>query len=147
MKRALWIVVAACCVWCWGAAAAETPGDDGLWRLVAIPALVKRLDDSRRIKARQLYFHTSGGFEGIAHYSPDVVTDVLATVLPGIAHESFGQIQSGGSDQERREVIDAWRVYLYHLENGLPSAEQGTPGPGKSRLIPARGLSRRAGIV
>ena len=56
-------------------------------------------------------------FEGISHYGPKVVVDALATVLSGMTERSFGSIESGGSQDERRTVVNAWRVYLHYSTN------------------------------
>ena len=82
----------------------------------AVPSIIQLMDDRRRLPLPQMSveIRNPNAFESIAHYSPKVMVDALSMLLKQLAHESFGQINNGGSEQERTRVVRAWRVYLYY---------------------------------
>ena len=82
----------------------------------AVPSIIQLMDDRRRLPLQQMSVETRNpnAFEAIAHYSPKVMVDALSMLLSQLTHESFGQLNNGGSEQERMRVIRAWRVYLYY---------------------------------
>lgn len=95
----------------------------------AARSVIRQMDDRRRLPRRQASFIVTApnAFEGIAHYSPEMVVDVLKTIAGGLTGESLGHpIYNGGTEEERKQTVDAWRVYLhYHsagkTETRLPS--------------------------
>ena len=102
----------------------EATQQDAVWRLQrlgprAAPSIIRLMDDRRPLPLKRTMFINNHpkAFEGITHYGPKVVVDALATVLPGMTERSFGSINSGGSEDERRTVVNAWRVYLHYSTN------------------------------
>jgi hypothetical protein len=74
----------------------------------AVPALISRMDD-RRLVAR--FFDRIPG----ANPPPYVViaaVDLISIVLERITKESFGDLHNGGTEQQRRRVVAAWKVWL-----------------------------------
>jgi hypothetical protein len=92
--------------------------------MAAAPAIVAQMDNRRPLVEQQISLvnHGRDAFEGIRHYGPEQVVDALAAILNQITGASFGFIYNGGSDDERRAVVDAWRVYAADL----PCARIGT---------------------
>ena len=86
-----------------------------------VPSIILLMDDYRPLVFDNVEV-PSRGWEGIAHYGPVLVVDALAIILPAITNESFGQIYNGGSALERQQVIDAWRIYLYHQNRERPNS-------------------------
>ena len=85
----------------------------------AAPSIIRLMDDRRPLPLNRTMFINNHpkAFEGISHYRPQVVVDALATVLSGMTDCSFGSINNGGSEDERRTVVNAWRVYLHYSTN------------------------------
>jgi hypothetical protein len=97
---------------------------DAVWRLQrlgprAAPSIIRLMDDRRPLPLQRTMFINNHpqAFEGISHYSPKVVVDALATVLSGMTQRGFGSIESGGSEDQRRAVVNAWRVDLHYSTN------------------------------
>lgn len=84
----------------------------------AVPAMIALMDDPRRLPKREIVLqnHSSGRFEDVRRYSPEIVTDAMAAILNHVTGEDFGSIYNGATERERREAVDGWRVYLYHLK-------------------------------
>jgi hypothetical protein len=80
----------------------------------AVPALVRHMDDRRLLPGRlvSLSCFGTGCFEAQTNYRPIAVVDLLAIVLDRITHESLGDIYNGGSEEQRRRTIEAWKVWL-----------------------------------
>jgi hypothetical protein len=95
----------------------------------AAPSVIRQMDDRRTLPDKHTQFINTHphGFEGILHYSPKVVVDALATVLGDLTDESFGQIYNGGTEDERRQVVDAWRVYLHYHMGSKAKARPSSP--------------------
>jgi len=83
----------------------------------AVPAIVMQMDDRRPLAVHQIELESNypGAFEGIRHYSPEVVADALANILNQVEGPVFDNILSGGPEVARRSAIDAWRVYVADL--------------------------------
>ena len=79
--------------------------------VAAVPALVKHMDDRRRLTIRKITLEPMGGFEGLIHYGPDVVTDVMSIVLTRITGQDLTQIYNGGTELQRQAAIHIWKVY------------------------------------
>lgn len=79
----------------------------------AAPALIQRMDDQRELALSYVSLRAPPDyFESLVHYSPKEVVDLVSIVLSYSVGESFGFINSGGSERERRRVIKAWRIWL-----------------------------------
>ena len=86
----------------------------------AIPTIICQMDDRRELAIKSITFKNNfpNSTEKSRHYTPQVVTDVLAAILNQVAWNSFGYIFDGASEEERISVINGWRIYLWYLVNG-----------------------------
>ncbi len=91
---------------------------------VAVPAMILLMDDRRPlpIKGISLRNKSENAFEGLRHYSPELVVDAMAALLNQLTGEGFGSIYNGASERERRETVNGWRIYL-HYSGMLPPNE------------------------
>jgi hypothetical protein len=80
----------------------------------AIPAIVARMDDSRRLRIHSVSIVNiePDAFEGLSHYLPGTVTDFMAILLSLLTHEDFGVLHNGAPEQQRQRTVQAWRVWL-----------------------------------
>jgi hypothetical protein len=89
--------------------------------IIGIPYIILALDDFRElpIKSISLRNNYPGAFEGLRHYGPNFVVDSLAAILNQITGNSFGFIYNGDetTDEERKQCIRGWYIYLYYLKN------------------------------
>jgi hypothetical protein len=89
--------------------------------ITGIPYIILALDDFRELPIQSISLRNKspGAFEGIRHYGPYLVVDSLAAILNQITGESFGFIYNGDdtSDEERKQCIRGWYIYLYYLLN------------------------------
>jgi hypothetical protein len=85
----------------------------------AVPAMVLFMDDRRELPVKEISLRNGpGDFEPVRVYGPKVVADAIAAILGQITGEHFGTIVHGGSERERRAVIDGWRLYLHRKRFG-----------------------------
>ena len=86
----------------------------------AIPTIICQMDDRRELAIKSITFKNKSpdGTEKTWHYTPQVVTDVLAATLNFVSWNSFGYIFDGASEEERVSVINGWRIFLWYLING-----------------------------
>jgi hypothetical protein len=88
---------------------------------IGIPYIILFLDDFRElpIKSISLDNNFPGAFEGTRHYGPYLVVDALAAILNQITGENFGFIYNGDDtfDEERKQCVNGWYIYLYYLIN------------------------------
>lgn len=106
----------------------------------AAPSIIRLMDDRRplAVKHMEILNTAPGAFEGITHYGPELVVDALSGVLPGLTREGFGFIQNGGSEKDRRKVVDAWRTYLhYHMES-VAAPKGRSPQPAATKQSPTK---------
>lgn len=95
-----------------------------------VPAIVSLMDDRRDVAAEWLTIPNSPEhWEAHALYKPEKVVDALDGILVKVTGVGFVSIVNGGSDENRRATVDAWRVYLYHSQ---PEARSG-PEKGKKQ--------------
>jgi hypothetical protein len=59
------------------------------------------------------------------------VADAIAAILGQITQEDFGTIVHGGSERERKAVINGWRVYLHRKRFGAHN-----PGADSDHITP-----------
>jgi hypothetical protein len=83
-----------------------------------VPAIIMQMDDRRdlAIHAISLQNKSPEAWEACRQYGPVKVVDAMSAILTQITGLSFGNIDNGGSERERRATVDGWRVYLYHLK-------------------------------
>ncbi len=80
----------------------------------AVPQLVDRMDDRRKLPVRYLRLDNDfpGAFEAFRQYSPEVVTDAVAAILNQITAWDCGFIFNGASEEERVKVVECWRQHV-----------------------------------
>jgi len=81
----------------------------------ATPYIILQMDDNRdlAIKEISLINKNKNAFEGIAHYSPEKVIDVLSIILSRREGEYFTpELANGGSTIQRKNETKAWLVWL-----------------------------------
>lgn len=80
----------------------------------AVPAIVKRMDDRRRlpVPAISLENKSPDAFEGLRHYGPKKVVDALAAILNQLTGKNFGFIYNGATNEERTRAVNGWRDWL-----------------------------------
>ena len=85
----------------------------------AVPAIICQMDDRRELAVQGISLENKSpqAWEAFRHYSPELVVDVLEAILNQITGKSFGEIHNGGSEEERVETVNGWRIYLWHLFN------------------------------
>lgn len=79
----------------------------------AVPYLIGHLNDTRPLAKQELNLGNKSPdvFEGIRHYSPDTVHDVLAAILNQITGESFVFVYNGATPEERENNHRKWLVW------------------------------------
>lgn len=89
----------------------------------AVPAIVAHMDDRRHLRDPRISLRNQAtdAFEAYRHYGPERVVDALAAILSQVAGQSFGEIEHGGSERERRAAVAGWRVYAADLRCAAPS--------------------------
>jgi hypothetical protein len=97
---------------------------DAVWQLQrlgprAAPSIIRLMDDRRPLPLQGTRFINNHprAFERFAHYHPKAVVDALSIVLTGMTEGSIDAIYTGGSEDQRRNVVNAWRVYLHYSTN------------------------------
>jgi hypothetical protein len=113
----------------------------------AAPSIIRLMDDRRPLPLDHTSFlNTSGkGFEAIMHYGPKVALEALAVVLGTLTGESFfGEIANGGTDEKRKAVVNAWRVYLHYRISEEAKPKPACLGSGSGPYL-ARSTSTRSG--
>jgi hypothetical protein len=84
----------------------------------AVPAIIDQMDDRRPLPIEDIELKGApSDWEGIKHYGPKEVVDVLDAILNQITDESFGNIENGGTSDERALAINGWRIYCDALLN------------------------------
>ena len=85
----------------------------------AVPATICLMDDRRELAVKGISLENKSpqAWEAMRHYSPELVIDVLEAILNQITGNSFGSIHNGGTEEERANTVNGWRIYLWHLFN------------------------------
>jgi hypothetical protein len=77
-----------------------------------VSAMIAQMDDRRDLGVHQMELENPKGFwESFRHYGPEDVVDALDAILNQITGEDFGDIENGGSDEERDHTVAGWRIY------------------------------------
>lgn len=94
----------------------------------SVPAMIHLMDDRRSLTIKEIAVsNPPGHWEGLAHYKPQCVVDVMSILLGRTTGESFSVIYNGGTERERAAAVDAWRIYLHHLAADPEIALDGSP--------------------
>ena len=85
----------------------------------AVPAIICQMDDQRELAVKHITLKNKSpqAWEAMRHYSPELVVDVLEAILNQVTGNSFGSIHNGGTEEERANTVNGWRIYLWHLFN------------------------------
>jgi hypothetical protein len=79
----------------------------------AVPAMIALMDDRRDLAVKQISLkNPPGHWEAMRHYGPKKVVDLLDAILNDLVGFG-GSITNGGSESERKQAVDGWRIYLY----------------------------------
>ncbi len=79
----------------------------------AIPAMVKYMDDRRKLTIPKITLEPwwPDAEEGLIHYGPETVTDVIWVALMVLTDESLTSIYNGGTELERQQAVRIWKIY------------------------------------
>ena len=79
----------------------------------AVPTIVKYMDDRRKLTIPKISLPPwwPDAHEGLVHYGPETVTDVLSIALMALTNEDLTAIYNGGTELERAEAVRIWKVY------------------------------------
>jgi hypothetical protein len=91
----------------------------------AVPAMADLMDDRRPLGTSLITLRNNvpGAFESNRIYSPKLVVDALAAILNQITARTFGDIENGGSEQQRQLAVNGWRIYADMQQNGRLRAD------------------------
>ena len=79
----------------------------------AVPAIIKYMDDRRKLTIPKITLEPwwPDAHEGLVHYGPETVTDVLSVALMALTRQDLTAIYNGGTELERSEAVRIWKVY------------------------------------
>jgi hypothetical protein len=79
----------------------------------AVPTIVKYMDDRRKLNIPKISLAPwwPDAHEGLVHYGPETVTDVLSVALMALTNEDLTAIYNGGTELERSQAVRIWKVY------------------------------------
>lgn len=79
----------------------------------AVPTIIKYMDDRRKLTIPKITLDPwwPDAHEGLVHYGPETVTDVLSIVLMALTNEDLTAIYNGGTELERAEAVRIWKIY------------------------------------
>jgi TonB family protein len=80
----------------------------------AVPAIIKRMDDRRRLPDPTIALMNKApdAFEAKRFYGPEQVVDALAAILNQVTGHHFGFIYNGATSSERTKTVMGWREFL-----------------------------------
>ena len=79
----------------------------------AVPTIIKYMDDRRKLTIPKISLAPwwPDAHEGLVHYGPETVTDVLSVALMVLTHEDLTAIYNGGTELERAQAVRIWKIY------------------------------------
>jgi hypothetical protein len=79
----------------------------------AVPAIIKYMDDRRKLNIPKISLAPwwPDAHEGLVHYGPETVTDVLSVALMALTNEDLTAIYNGGTELERAQAVRIWKIY------------------------------------
>lgn len=79
----------------------------------AVPTIIKYLDDRRKLTIPKITLAPwwPDAHEGLVHYGPETVTDVLSVALMALANQDLTAIYNGGTELERAQAVRIWKIY------------------------------------
>lgn len=82
----------------------------------AVPTIIKYMDDRRKLNIPKISLAPwwPDAHEGLVHYGPETVTDVMSVALMSLTNEDLTAIYNGGTELERAEAVRIWKIYERH---------------------------------
>jgi hypothetical protein len=79
----------------------------------AVPTIIKYMDDRRKLNIPKISLAPwwPDAHEGLVHYGPETVTDVLSVALMALTNEDLTAIYNGGTELERAQAVRIWKIY------------------------------------
>ena len=79
----------------------------------AVPTIIKYMDDRRKLNIPKISLPPwwPDAHEGLVHYGPETVTDVMSVALMAITNEDLSAIYNGGTELERAQAVRIWKIY------------------------------------
>ena len=79
----------------------------------AVPAIIKYMDDRRKLTIPKITLVPwwEGASEGLMHYGPETVLDMMSIALMVLTDESLTSIYNGGTELERAQAVRIWKIY------------------------------------
>ena len=79
----------------------------------AVPTIIKYMDDRRKLNIPKISLKPwwPDAHEGLVHYGPETVIDVLSVALMALTNEDLTAIYNGGTELERQQAVRIWKVY------------------------------------
>ncbi len=79
----------------------------------AVPTIIKYMDDRRKLNIPKITLKPwwPDAHEGLVHYGPEMVTDVLSVALMALTNEDLSAIYNGGTELERQQAVRIWKIY------------------------------------
>lgn len=79
----------------------------------AVPTIIKYMDDRRKLNIPKITLSPwwPDAHEGLVHYGPETVTDVLSVALMALTNEDLSAIYNGGTELERAQAVRIWKIY------------------------------------
>jgi hypothetical protein len=79
----------------------------------AVPTIIKYMDDRRKLNIPKITLAPwwPDAHEGLVHYGPETVTDVMSVALMALTNEDLTAIYNGGTELERAQAVRIWKVY------------------------------------
>ncbi len=79
----------------------------------AVPAIIKYMDDRRKLNIPKISLVPwwPDAHEGLVHYGPETVTDVMSVALMVLTNQDLTAIYNGGTELERQQAVRIWKIY------------------------------------
>jgi hypothetical protein len=79
----------------------------------AVPAIIKYMDDRRKLNIPKITLAPwwPDAHEGLVHYGPETVTDLMSVALMALTNEDLTAIYNGGTELERAQAVRIWKIY------------------------------------
>jgi len=87
----------------------------------AVPTIIKYMDDRRKLRIPKITLEPwwPDAHEGLVHYGPETVVDVLSVALMVLTSEDLTAIYNGGTELERAEAVRTWKIYERRMYGSL----------------------------
>ena len=95
----------------------------------AVPTIIKYMDDRRKLNIPKITLAPwwPDAHEGLVHYGPETVTDVMSVALMALTNEDLTAIYNGGTELERSEAVRIWKIYERRTYGKSTNKKPATP--------------------